>query len=266
MDTTSIPADGELKLPQAKVSLATRGSGRTYVFLHPGEGLYGADAFIEALAARGQVVVPSHPGFGTSELPTGISTVDDLSYLYLDLLEQLDLDDVVLVGPSFGGWIAAEMAVKNTKRIGGLVLVDALGIKVGDRYTRDITDMHALGRHALAAHLYADPARFAPDFMNGDPALSEQWARDREAFTYFGWQPYMHNPKLLGRLHRIDVPTLVIWGEADRIVSADYGRAYANAIPGARFVAIPGAGHMSHVEKAAEVAREIGAFAGQGVN
>jgi pimeloyl-ACP methyl ester carboxylesterase len=266
METSGTVAENEMTLPAAKVSLTVRGSGRPFVFLHPGEGLYGAGPFIEALSRQGQVIVPTHPGFGRSEIPPSISSVDDLSYLYLDLLKEMDLEDVVLVGSSFGGWIAAEMAVKNTTRIGRLVLLDALGIKIGDRFTRDIADMHALSRAALAVHLYADPSRFAPDFMGGDPELSEQWARDREAFTYFGWQPYMHNPKLLGRLHRIDVPTLVIWGEADRVVSADYGRAFADAIPGARFSTITRAGHMPHIEKAAEVAAEIAAFTGRCAN
>lgn len=265
MKINGITGESEIKLPLTTISLAARGTGRPIMFLHPGEGLIGADAFLDGLAQYGRVIVPSHPGFGKSELPDTISTVDDISYVYLDLLETIDLDDVLLVGSSFGGWVAAEMAVKNTKRIGRLVLLDSLGIKTGDRFARDIVDMHALGRDALAAHLYVEPARFAPDFLAGVPELSEQWARDREAFTYFGWQPYMHNPKLLGRLHRIDIPTLAIWGDGDRIVSTDYGRAFANAIPNARFVTIAGAGHMSHVERPAEIAREIAAFIGKTV-
>lgn len=261
MNFGNLGTEGRLELPSATISLAEKGSGRAILFLHPGEGLYGTVPFVDALARQGRVITPSHPGFGKSELPPDISTVDDLSYLYLDLLDRLELQDVVLVGVSFGGWIAAEMAVKNTSRIGCLVLLDSLGIKIGDRLTRDIVDMHALGRFALADHLYADAAQFAPDFIGGPPDLSEQWAKDREAFTYFGWQPYMHNPKLRSRLHRIGVPTLVIWGEADRIVTAAYGKAVAESIPNARFVTVPGAGHMSHVEKPIEVTAAIAAFA-----
>lgn len=260
MTTLNGFSETSLRLPQVKIAMQSAGEGRPILFLHPGEGLIGASPFLEALAKGGLVLVPSHPGFGQSELPRSLSTVDDLSYVYLDLLEQLDLDDVILVGASFGGWIAAEMAVKNTSRISHLVLVDALGIKVGDRDARDIVDMHALGRDALAAHLYADPDTYRPDFMAGAPEFAEAYARDRESFTFFGWQPYMHNPKLRERLRRIDVPTLVVWGESDQIVRPDYGRAYAQAIPGARFQLISKAGHMSPVENPEAVAGAIVGF------
>ncbi len=266
MTTLNGFSETTLRLPQAKVELRSAGEGQTFLFLHPGEGLIGASRFLEMLAGRAHVLVPSHPGFGQSELPRSLSTVDDLSYVYLDLLDQLDLRDVVLVGASFGGWIAAEMAVKNTQRLSRVVLIDSLGIKIRDRDARDIADMHAMGRDALAAHLYADPDKNRPDFMNGPPELAESYARDRESFTYFGWQPYMHNPKLHGRLRRIDVPTLVLWGEADKIVSPDYGRAFAQAIPDARFELIGRAGHMSHVENPDVVAREVLGFAGLNLN
>jgi pimeloyl-ACP methyl ester carboxylesterase len=172
----------------------------------------------------------------------------------------LELNNVVLVGASFGGWIAAEIAVKNAARLSHLVLIDSLGIKVGDRSKRDIVDMHALGREALAAHLYADPGKHRPDFAAQPLEFVEGYARDRESFAYFGWQPYMHNPKLHDRLRRIKLPTLLLWGERDLIVEPDYGRAFAKAIPNARFDIISGAGHMAHVEKPEAVVAEIAAF------
>lgn len=250
-------SETSIRLPQVKLAVQSAGQGRPFLFLHPGEGLIGASPLLESLSHHGQVVVPSHPGFGHSELPRSLSTVDDLSYVYLDLLQQMDLNDVVLIGASFGGWIAAEMAVKNTARISHLVLIDALGIKVSGREKRDIVDMHALGRDALAERLYADPAKHRPDFVNSDPTFAEAYARDRESFTYFGWQPYMHNPKLRERLRRIDVPTLVLWGESDRIVNADYGRAFAESISGARFELIGQAGHMAHAENPDAIAAAI---------
>lgn len=252
-------SETSLRLPQVNLALQSAGTdrGRTFLFLHPGEGLLGASAFLESLTHHGRVLVPSHPGFGKSELPQSLSTVDDLSYVYLDLLSQMDLHDVVLIGSSFGGWIAAEMAVKDTSRLSQLVLIDALGIKTGGPLERDIADLHALGRDAAAAHLYANPEKHRPDFEAAPLEAVEEYARGREAFTYFGWSPYLHNPKLFDRLRRVNVPTLVLWGESDRLVTPDYGRAFAAAIPNARFEIIPNAGHMAHVENPDAVATKI---------
>ena len=121
-----------------------RGKGRPLLFLHAENGIEPATAAIDTLAKTAHVVAPTHPGFGRSELPKGMHTVDDLSYFYLDLLDQLDLRDVTLVGVAFGAWIAAEIAVKATARLARLVMANAVGIKVGDRETRDIADIFAL--------------------------------------------------------------------------------------------------------------------------
>src|ERR1700681_1402409 len=107
-----------------------RGSGAPILFLHPGIGIEAKAPVLAQLARTHRVIAPSHPGFGGSELPKGMTTVDDLAYFYLDLLDSLDLRDVAVVGVSFGAWIAAEIAVKSTERISRLVLANAVGIKV----------------------------------------------------------------------------------------------------------------------------------------
>src|SRR5262249_17809457 len=140
------------------VEAITRGHGRPLLFLHPEIGIEPGARVIERLAERTRLIAPSHPGFGRSELPQGMSTVDDLSYFYLDLLERLELRDVTLVGVSFGAWIAAEIAVKTTERLARLVLADAFGIKVGDRETRDIFDFFAITQDEFTSLAYADPS------------------------------------------------------------------------------------------------------------
>src|SRR6266850_7253219 len=105
------------KIVCANIEILRRGKGRPILFLHPHIGMHGSQRFIDVLAREGQVIAPSHPGFGHSELPRGTSTVDDLAYFYLDLIEELDLRDLVLVGASFGGWIAAEIATKTCERL-----------------------------------------------------------------------------------------------------------------------------------------------------
>jgi len=248
-----------LEVAGIPIEISERGKGKPLLFLHPGHPagrLDPASRAMEALAEKLRVIAPAHPGFGTTPAPAQLTTVDDLAYLYLDLLEAMNLKDVVLVGASLGGWIAAEIAVKSTERLSHLVLIDALGIKTGDREARDIADIYAVTDKQLAELAYADP-KMSRDVKSLTESELILMARSREATGRYGWTPYMHDPKLKGRLHRIHVPTLVLWGEADRIAGADYGRAFAAAIPGARFALIDGAGHFPHLEQPNTLAHRI---------
>jgi pimeloyl-ACP methyl ester carboxylesterase len=243
-----------------KVEAIEKGRGRPLLFLHPGIGLDRNAPVIDKLAEHARVIAPSHPGFGNSEQPKAFTTIDDLAYFYLDLIDQLDLNDTVVVGVSFGAWIAAEIAVKSTARLSHLVLANAVGIKVGARDTRDIVDIFAITEPELNKLAYFDPKLAERDYK----AMAEDdvriVARNREASARYGWSPYMHDPKLKSRLHRIHIPTLFLWGNADRILTEDYGRAYCAAIPGARFETIARAGHYPHIEQPDAFARGIFAF------
>jgi pimeloyl-ACP methyl ester carboxylesterase len=191
-------------------------------------------------------------------------TVDDLSYFYLDLLDQLDLRDVTLVGVAFGAWIAAEIAVKATARLARLVVANAVGIKVGDRETRDIADIFALTELEYLEMTYCDPNAGRRDYKSLPPAEAVAAARAREATARFAWSPYFHNPRLKSRLHRIRIPTLFLWGANDRMVSEAYGRAYCAMIPGACFEIIERAGHFPHHEQPRVFAEKVLEFAGSG--
>ena len=243
------------------IELTDRGEGRPILFLHPGIGIDPDAPVLTALARGGRVIAPSHPGFGTSQLPKGMSTVDDVSYFYLDLIEQLDLHDVLLVGVGLGGWIAAEIAVKNSTRLSQLVMANAVGVKIGDRETRDIVDIWSLMPNEFNALAYHDPKNGERDYKNLPEAESLAAARNREAYARLAWSPYMHNPKLKNRLHRVALPTLFLWGTADRILSDSYGRGYCALVPGARFETIEGAGHFPHLEQPDEFARRVLSFA-----
>ena len=244
-----------------KTELVRRGKGSPLVFLHPELGIAPGAPVLDRLAARFDVVAPSLPGYGRTELPRSYSSVDDLAYFTLDLIEMLDLRNLVLVGVSIGGWVAAEIATKTTERIAKLVLVNPSGIKTGGPTHRDMADMFALPQKELEAATFHDPrhARFDPQAATEDEVYVR--LRNRESTVLFGWSPYMYNPKLLGRHQRINVPTHVLLGAADRIAPADYGRAYARAIPGARFETIEKAGRFPHIEQPQEFANRIAAFA-----
>jgi pimeloyl-ACP methyl ester carboxylesterase len=243
-----------------RVEMVEKGRGRPLLFLHPGIGLDPAAPVLDRLAEGARVIAPSHPGFGGSDQPRAFTTIDDLAYFYLDLLDQLDFTDTIVVGVSLGAWIAAEIAIKSTQRISRLVLANAVGIKIGDRETRDIVDIFALTEDKLNELAYFDPKPAARDYKTMAEADVSIVARNREATARYGWSPYLHDPKLKGRLHRIRIPTLFLWGTADRILSEAYGRAYCAAIPGARFETIERAGHFPHLEAPDEFARRVSAF------
>ncbi|MBM3491979.1 MAG: alpha/beta hydrolase [Alphaproteobacteria bacterium] len=251
----------QLTIAGIRIEAVMAGQGRPLLFLHPGDGFWPHEAWLAELSRRARLIAPWHPGFGHSELPRWFGSVDDLAYFYLDLAATLDLQDAVLVGVSFGGWIAAEMAVRSTARFSHLVLVNPVGIKASDRETRDIADLHAVGEVERTRLLYADPAR-APRPSEPTDRDFVAIARSREALSLFGWKPYLHNPRLKNWLHRIDRPTLVLAGANDRVLRPGYLEAYAKAIPEARLETLADAGHHAHVEQPAALARRVHGFAG----
>jgi len=177
-------------------------------------------------------------------------------------MDALELRDAIVVGVGFGAWIAAATAVKSTARMSRLVLANPIGIKVGDRETRDIVDIFALLDPELNKLAYVDPSLGTRDYKALPEAEVIATARNRESLARFAWQPYMHDPKLKSRLHRVRIPTLVLWGKQDGIMSEGYGRAFAAAIPGARFELIDKAAHFPHIEQPQQFADRVFAFAG----
>jgi pimeloyl-ACP methyl ester carboxylesterase len=243
-----------------ELELWTGGRGQTLLFLHPGSGFETDAPFLDLLACRYEVLAPSHPGFGATELPPGITTVDDLSYFYLDFLREHNLHDVILVGVSFGAWIAAEIATKCSDRLAALMLFDAVGAKFGDRTTREITDIFSLPLYEVDRLLYHDTALQHRDFSQCSDDTLQRLSRNNESLAVFAWAPTLYSPKLRQRLHRIDVPTHVVWGEHDQVVSTEYGRSFADAIAGATFEIIPDSGHYPHIEQPERFAGAVTSF------
>jgi pimeloyl-ACP methyl ester carboxylesterase len=162
-----------------------------------------------------------------------------------------------VVGASLGGWLAAEIATKTSERLSRLVMIGALGVKVGPRDQSDILDIFATPRGRWETLSFHDPKFAQRDY----DAMSEDElavvARNRESTALFAWNPYMYNPKLKARLHRIRVPVHFLWGASDRFAAPEYGRAYCGAIPGATFELVDEAGHFPHIEQPQAVARRI---------
>ena len=192
------------------------------------------------------VIQPTHPGFAGTAISEHFDNLQDLVFLYLDLIDHLGLKDAILLGFSMGGWAAAEIAVMSAQKFSKLVLVDSVGIKPGGPFDRDIADVFALPPAEQARLTWHNPS-LAPDPATMTDEDLQLLAAQRVALGFYTWEPYMHNPKLPHRLHRINLPTQLIWGESDGIVSVQYGQALQNMIPGANMVVISKAGHAPHV-------------------
>jgi pimeloyl-ACP methyl ester carboxylesterase len=243
-----------------ELKVTRKGEGPPLLLLHGGGGPMEAMPFADALAERFEIVAPVHPGFAGTPIPKHYDGMPDLVFTYLDLLDALGLRDAVVMGVSLGGWLAAELAVLPGVPFSKLVLVDAVGVKHGGPTDRDIADIFGMPAPALARLMWHDLAK-APDPVAQDEKALETMAGNRIALALYGWEPYLHNPKLPYRLHRITTPTLVLWGESDRLVTPDYGRKYAALIPGAKFVAIPEAGHSPQAEQPEAFVRAVLDFA-----
>jgi pimeloyl-ACP methyl ester carboxylesterase len=242
------------------LEVVRRGAGRPLLLLHGLQNVDPGGRFLDLLGRHADIIAPSHPGFGLSARPADFETVYDLVHLYLELLEALPYAKVTLVGLSFGGWLAAEVAAKCSHRLDRLVLVDALGIKISDRETPDILDIFNTSPAEVQRRSWHDPGQWAPDFNAMSDHELVVRARNWEALCLYGWHPYMYNPQLKRWLRRITAPTLVLWGASDGIVKPSYGRAYSALIPRSRFELIEQAGHHPEIEQPEAFVDRIAAF------
>ena len=256
----SSPATQRLSVADLDLEVIRRGSGPSLLLLHGFQTVDPGAPFLELLGRHAEVIAPSHPGFGASPRPPDFETIYDLAHLYLELIDSLPGDRVSLMGLSFGGWLAAEIAVKAGRRLDRLVLVDALGIKVSDRETPDILDVFNTHPRDVARASWHAHDQWAPRYDDMTDEQLVRVARARDALCLYAWHPYMYNPQLKRWLTRITRPTLVLWGATDGIVNPSYGEAYARLIAGARFELIADAGHHPEIEQPKAFADRVIAF------
>jgi len=179
---------------------------------------------------------------------------------YLDFLDQLDLRGVHLVGSSLGGWIAADLVVRNSTRLASVTLIGAAGIHV-DGIAQ--VDTFLTNEEQRIRDLFYDQELVEAVIAGSQrPELEDAALKNRMTTAKLSWQPRNHDPHLRKWLHRIKVPTLLVWGEHDRVFPKDYAFAYQQLIPGAKVVVIPECGHLPHVEKGDAFAAELETFIG----
>lgn len=252
--TITEPSLGEIALDVVEF-----GSGHPFLLLHGGGGQPTVTGFAELLAQKrhAHVYVPTHPGFGGTPRPDTLTTAADLARLYVGLLDTLELTDVTVVGNSIGGWIAAELALLDSARVSSVILIDAVGVEVTGH---PVVDFFGLTFPEIAARTYFEPAHYLVDPATMTESQRAALAANRGALGVYA-ATGMEDPSLLRRLAGVTIPTRVVWGAADQIADVDYGRALAEAIPGADFIVVPHAGHLPQVETPAALVAPVWEFA-----
>lgn len=251
-------SDQIVTIANCRIRLMRGGRGAPLLFLHGGGGIGIWLPCMERLAKKFDVIVPEHPGFGASDTPDWLDNIADLANFYLEFLDQLDLREVHLVGSSLGGWIAAELAVRNATRLASLTLVGAAGIHVKDVQQ---VDTFLSNEEQRIRDLFYDPELAEAVFASSQrPELEDATLKNRMITAKLSWQPRSYDPDLRKWLHRIKVPTLLIWGANDRLFPQEYALVYQRLIPGAKAVVLPECGHLPHVEKGDEFAAELESF------
>lgn len=257
MATGRVWSESALDVAGSKLHLARAGSGRPVVVLHHDIGSPDQLDFYDMLAARFDVLVPHHPGYGKSERPQWLRSVRDVAVIYQWLLSDLGVERASLIGLGYGGWIAAEMATMAPREFHRLVLVGAMGLKPPGG---DILDQAILSYIDYARAGFHDQQAFARVYGDVTTDQLVEWDICREMSFRIAWKPYMYNQTLPNLLGGVRAPALVVWGDDDKVVPMSAGERYAALLPQARFEIVQRAGHCVEMEQPEALAALVRPF------
>jgi len=223
-----------------RIVMLTSGQGAPLLFLH-GAGTWHGFDYALPWAEHFRVMIPYHPGFGESDDAAHLTTPHDYVMHYLDFIDELGLDRVHLAGFSMGGRLAATFTAEHRRRVNKLVLIAPAGLDVPGH---PIADLSNVPPEQIPSYLAHDPSFLAPHLVN---AAKPEWqaARAREGGNFFKLVDNgLLNPHFSRWLHRVTLPTLIVWGEEDRITPVAQSEAWIRHIPGARLHRYPRSGHL----------------------
>ncbi len=241
------PPAAAIEVCGGNLSYLQKGTGEPLVVLHHSMSNHGWLPLYERLAERFSVHVPDLPGWGESDRPDWARNVRDLAILVELWMESLGLERVTLVGCGFGGWVAAELATMNQRRLASLVLVGATGIRpregeIVDQLVVDYIDYVRSGFH--------DEAEFDRYFGDDPPRETRMLLYGgREMTMRVTWKPWMFNDALPVLMRGVNTPTLVVWGAHDTIVPLDCARQFTEAAPNATLHVVEDGGHFLDFER-----------------
>jgi pimeloyl-ACP methyl ester carboxylesterase len=250
-----------MTIGSVELEIETIGSGPRLLFLHGEDGLIFARPFLDQLAANHEVIAPHHPSWGKSTRGLHINRVRDIALVYAELIELSDVP-VDILGVSFGGWVAAEIAILRPRNLGSVVLVAPTGVRFGGPEERNFVDLYVQDFENLPSVLYSSAAR-APSLALCTDDEFLYLAVAQEAMTRYCWVPYMHDPDLPFLLRRIETPCCLISGGADNFVlSEGYFAQYALLVgaDGCEHIVLEDVGHRVEEEDPAELAKVAEAF------
>ena len=258
MADQALQEETTLEVSGVRVYCQRRGQGPPLLLLHAEDAASQWRPFHALLARQFEVILPDHPGFGRSEALPWLRGMPDLVYWYLDFLDQLGLERVHVVGESFGGWLAATLAVVYSHRLERLVLIGPAGVKPRGV---SVPDLFAMSPAEWAATTLHAPERVAAGSAERpNRATLERQLRDKATLARLAWNPYLHDPQLPHWLHRVRVPTLLIWGRYDRLLPPALADHWLRRLPDARLVTIEAAGHFPQIERPDVVAATVSDF------
>ena len=245
------------------VEIEVTGNGEPLLFLHGAGGLLGTDPFLEDLGRSFKVYAPHLPGYGESTGGELIDDVIDAALFYHELMDELEIPSANIVGHSMGGMLAAEVAALDTRRAKKLVLVGPAGFWLEEN---PIPDIFAADLDDLPALLFHDPKSPLAQMMVAQPwddqeALTAMFVERTKRFSTaskFLWP--IPDRGLKKRAYRIAAPTLLVWGESDRVIPPAYAREFENRIRDTRLATIKEAGHMVMYEQPAEFCKVVTDF------
>lgn len=235
-----------VRVDEIEVHLLRGGRGEPLLVLHPEFASGRWFPYHDDLGQHFQVFAPDHPGFGRTPRPDWFEDIEDFAIFYADFIDSFGWASVRVVGLSFGGWIAAELAALFPERVRRLVLIGAAGLRVEGEQR---FDLFARPFEETLQHFFFAPDRWL-QLLPTEPGPDVILRMYKEATTLarVSWNPYLYDPKLERRLRRVRCPTLIVWGEQDRFLSPAHGRAYAKAIPQGKLELVADCGHLPPLE------------------
>lgn len=247
VDVTSLSVS-HLVVAGESLTMLRGGHGPKVLVLHDEWGIRADEEMWQLLSERYEIIAPIAPGFETTPTSPTIRTVHDLALLYNALLEKITDDPVMIIGISFGAWVALEMAVMNRLRIAHLALLGPVGLRFGPPEQRNFADLFALSDPQLGSTLYLNPdvARIATNESSREDAVA--WTHNREATALFGWEPYLYTPGMQRWTEHLELPTTIVYGSEDRFVMSGYYEQFAASLPESSLVEIPKSGHFPHLD------------------